>query len=277
MTWSTKTPVVCPRSFVLTYRATIPLSTRSLTHLAELLRGHRARRGTRYRRLDAAGQALLVLAHLRNGDTPARLAVGFGIGTTTAWRYIREAVDLLAATAPTLAQAMVSIAKLAYAIVDGTLIRTDRLTGPEDRRHYAGKHHCHGVNAQVIADPAGRLKWISPALPGSTHDLTAARDHGIIDALTAAQMMTFADKAYQGAGGSVRTPFKRHAQRPPLSRRQKQVNRSHAKIRAIGERAIATLKTWKLLAKLHCCPRRATNLLAAILVLQLVEEQRWPG
>jgi hypothetical protein len=54
---------------VLTYRATIPLSTRSLTHLAGLLRHHRTRRGTRYRRLDVAGQALLVLAHLRNGDT----------------------------------------------------------------------------------------------------------------------------------------------------------------------------------------------------------------
>jgi hypothetical protein len=37
---------------------------------------------------------------------------------------------------------------------------------------------------------------------------------------------------------------------------------------------VATLKCWKLLAKLHCCPQRATALLAAILVLQLIEEQR---
>ncbi len=44
--WPTKTPVVCPRSFVLTYRATIPLSTGSLTHLADLLRAERIRRGT---------------------------------------------------------------------------------------------------------------------------------------------------------------------------------------------------------------------------------------
>ncbi len=53
--------------------------------------------------------------------------------------------------------------------------------------------------------------------------------------------MTFADKAYQGAGGSVRTPFKRHHRRPPLSRNQKEVNRAHAKIRSFGERAVATL------------------------------------
>ncbi|GGM81236.1 hypothetical protein GCM10007977_098300 [Dactylosporangium sucinum] len=30
---------------------------------------------------------------------------------------------------------------------------------------------------------------------------------------------TFADKGYQGAGGTVRTPFKRHRHRPKLSRR----------------------------------------------------------
>jgi DDE superfamily endonuclease/Helix-turn-helix of DDE superfamily endonuclease len=262
---------------VLTYPATIPLSQRSLNHLADLLRAHRTRCGTRYRRLDPGRQALLVLAHLRNGDTPGRLAGGFQISPTTAWRYIREAVDLLAATAPTLTQAMTGIARLAYAILDGTVIRTDRLSGPNDRRYYAGKHRCHGVNAQVIADAAGRLKWVSAALPGSTHDLTAAREHGLVEALTAEEVMTFADKGYQGAGGSIRTPFKRHRRRRRLSRREKAVNRSHAKIRAIGERAIATLKCWKLPAKLHCCPKRATNLLAAILVLQLVEEQRYSG
>jgi hypothetical protein len=93
--------------------------------------------------------------------------------------------------------------------------------------------------------------------------LTAAREHSLIDALTSANVMTFADKAYQGAGGSVWTPFKRQPQRPPLSRRQKQVNRAHARIRALGERAVATLKTWKILTKLRCCPRRATAIVQA--------------
>jgi hypothetical protein len=54
--------------------------------------------------------------------------------------------------------------------------------------------------------------------------------------------MTFADKGYQGARGSVRTPYKQRRFRPKLSRRQKAVNRAHAKIRARGEWAIATLK-----------------------------------
>ncbi len=127
------------------------------------------------------------------------------------------------------------------------------------------------MNVQVIADPAGRLVWASQALPGSTHDLTAARTHDIIDALTSANVMTFADKAYQGAGGTIRTPFKRHRYRPKLSRRLKAVNRSHARVRARGERAVAILKTWKILVKLRCSPCRTTSMVKAILVLHHIE------
>ncbi|MFJ6199564.1 transposase family protein, partial [Micromonospora sp. NPDC092111] len=82
---------------------------------------------------------------------------------------------------------------------------------------------------------------------------------------------------YQGAHGSVRTPFKRRRFRPKLSRRQKAVNRTHAKIRARGERAIATLKTWKILVKLPCCPSRATAIVQAILILHHVEANRYAG
>lgn len=147
----------------------------------------------------------------------------------------------------------------------------------DERPYYSGKHKQHGMNIQLLADPMGRLAWASPALPGAVHDVTAARKIGLIDALTGAGVTTFADKGYQGAGGAIRTPFKRHRHRPWLSRGQRDVNRSHAHIRAIGERAVATLKTWKVLTKLRCCPHRATALVQAILVLQLVEEDRYSG
>jgi DDE superfamily endonuclease len=83
--------------------------------------------------------------------------------------------------------------------------------------------------------------------------------------------MTFADKAYQGARGSIRTPFKRHRSRPKLTALQKKINRAHARIRAIGERANATLKTWKVLTKLRCSPHRATAIVHAILVPHHIE------
>ncbi|MFF2325308.1 transposase family protein [Streptomyces sp. NPDC058103] len=44
--------------------------------------------------LTTGRQALLVLAHLRSGDTYTRLAAGFRVGIATAYRYIHEAVDL---------------------------------------------------------------------------------------------------------------------------------------------------------------------------------------
>jgi DDE superfamily endonuclease len=114
-------------------------------------------------------------------------------------------------------------------------------------------------------------------LPGAVHDLTAARTHAIIEAMTSAKVMTSADKAYQGARDSIRTPFKRHRYRPKLSTWQKQVNRAHARIRAIGERANATLKTWKILTKLRCSPHRATPIVQAILVLYHVENPAYSG
>lgn len=121
--------------------------------------------------------------HLRCGDTYARLATGFRIGIATAYRYIREAVDLLAALAPTLEQAMPAVRKKAYVILDGTVLPVDRIAA--DRPYYSGKKKHHGMNVQVLADPAGRLIWASEALPGATHDLTAARAHGIPAALAA--------------------------------------------------------------------------------------------
>jgi hypothetical protein len=196
---------------VLSYPAAIPLSTRTLNYLAGLIRRHRDQRRSRWRRLDPGRQALLALAHLRNGDTYTRLACGFEIGVSTAWRYVREAIDLLAAACDGLDTAMNRIRRLAYAILNGTLIPIDRVA--DQKPYYSGKHKRHGVNVQVIADAAGRLAWASAALPGSTHDLTAARTHGIIAALSSDDVMTFADKAYQGARGSVRTPFKRHRYR----------------------------------------------------------------
>ena len=43
----------------------------------------------------------------------------------------------------------------AYVVLDGTLIPIDRLAA--DRPFYFGKHRRHGMNLQVIADPAGEI------------------------------------------------------------------------------------------------------------------------
>jgi hypothetical protein len=262
---------------VTSYPAGMTMSNRALIMLSDALRQRRTQRGTRWRRLRAGEQALLVVAHLRKGETYTDLALGFGIGTTTVFRYIREALDVLAALAPTLEQAIDVARRKAFVILDGTLLRIDRvaMSSGRDRPYYSGKHKAHGVNVQVLADPAGRLIWASPALPGARHDMGAATEHGILDVLTAADVSVVADNGYQGAGPTVQVPQRRRrldrdtGRYRRLSRNQKAVNTAQARQRGPGERANAQLKSWKILRRIRSCPTRATELVNAVQALIL--------
>jgi hypothetical protein len=145
------------------------------------------------------------------------------------------------------------------------------MTAKQDRPYYSGKHKCHGLNVQVLADPAGRLIWVSPTLPGSRHDIAAAREHGI----HTAELSALADTGYQGAGPTVRVPQRRRRLDPDtgrdrrLSQNQKDVNTAHARQRGPGERANAELKSWKILRKIRSSPSRGTTLVKAVQTLIL--------
>ena|SRR5690349_695476 len=75
----------------------------------------------------------------------------------------------------------------------------------------APRHH----HVQVLANPAERLIWASPALPDAPHDMGPAREH-VLDALNAAGAQVPADNGYYDAGpmllvrsgdvGSIPTP-----------------------------------------------------------------------
>lgn len=58
--------------------------------------------------------------------------MGFGVSVTTAWRYVDETLELFAAWAPGLREALVGLGEGDYVIVDGTLslfrAATDRAT-----------------------------------------------------------------------------------------------------------------------------------------------------
>ena len=78
---------------MLSYPSGMTVSSRALGVLSDALRAQRNQRATRWRKLSAGRQALLVVAYLRKGETYADLACGFSIGTSTVYRYIREALD----------------------------------------------------------------------------------------------------------------------------------------------------------------------------------------
>jgi hypothetical protein len=145
---------------VLVYPSGVDVSSSALRLLSAKLRQEL---GTRWRRLSVGRQALRTLAHLRNGHPYAQLAAGFGIGTTTAYRYITEAVEVLAALAPTLAEAIRTASSKAFVLLDGTgtLLPIDRIAA--DRPYYLGQ-------AQKARDErAGPRRPLRPtvvALPG---------------------------------------------------------------------------------------------------------------
>lgn len=62
---------------------------------------------------------------MRTHIRPARSR--FGVGIATVYRYITEAVEVLAAVAPDLATAVRTATHKAFVILDGTLLPIDRI------------------------------------------------------------------------------------------------------------------------------------------------------
>ncbi|MFE3584282.1 transposase family protein [Streptomyces vinaceus] len=237
------------------YPSTLDVPYELVEHVSWLLHARRRELGTRWRRLGCFKQALLTLAHLRKNEMFAQVGAGFGVSEATAWRYVGEIIGVLAAWAPGLYEALAGLGEGDFVIADGTLIPTDRIRA--DEPYYSQKHKQHGMNVQVIARPDGTPLWFSRALPGRTHDLTAARAHGIAQACLTRQILVLADRACQGAGATVRTPYYHHKIQPA---HYQQSNRDHTRLRAPGERAYTQLKPWRILRR----ARRSTNKIGSI-------------
>lgn len=242
------------------YRAPLDVPYKLFEQVAWLLHEHRQARHTCRRKLGCFKQALLTLVHLRKNETFSHLGAGFGISQATAWRYVDETLDVLADWAPGLHAAFTGLGAGDHVLVDGTLTPIDRIAA--DEPYYSIKHRKHGMNVQVIARPDGTPLWFSRATPGRTHGLTAARAHGIVQTCLTRQILVLADRAYQGAGATFRTPYYHHREQPE---HYQQFNRDHTRLRAPGERAFAQLKSWRLPRRARCSTRRISTIVHTLL------------
>ncbi|GAA2922612.1 hypothetical protein GCM10010518_06770 [Kitasatospora cinereorecta] len=101
------------------------------------------------------------------------------------------------------------------------------------------------------------LLALSPALPGRSHDLTAARTHRIIRICERQGVPILADLAYQGGGPWVTTGIKRRP-RHDLTPTAQTLNRALSCTRAPVERGVARLKCWRIFRHARCSPNTAT-------------------
>ena len=157
---------------VLSYRVMLDVPRELILFVSGLLAERRREIGTRKgtRKLGCYRQALFALAWFRDkGDIP-RLGAGSGLAQSTAYRYLDEVIDVLAACAPGLREALErALAEgTPYVILDGKIVDTDRCREKTLSRKglvidlwFAGKTRDFGGNIQAVFYPGGRCGFLT--------------------------------------------------------------------------------------------------------------------
>lgn len=274
---------------MIPYRAILDVPRALAQYVGKLLKAERRERGTRRdsRVLTCFQQAVFGLRWFRqNVDVPA-LSRDHGISRATGYRYLDEVIEVLAAQAPELHDALGKATQdgVTHLILDGKLFSTDRLgeqttsvAGAQIDAWYSGKHREPGANVQALIEPDGFPLWLSEAEPGSTHDITAARAH-ILGALYWAyshlDLPTLADAGYNGTGIGVFTPVKQPRGGQVLDVDTRTYNALLRGLRCLGERGFALLTgRWRALRHITTSPRKIGDITRAALVLTHFEHGR---
>lgn len=263
------------------HQVRLPLSKRTIDLVASLIRRRRNQMRSPWRKAEPGKQAVIVLAVLRHDQRLADMAGGNQVGESTVRRWVKEVVKLLAARAPRLDRALQKTARSGGVVVllDGTLIRTRRRTGKDDRKNYSGKHKAHGLLFLALTDEKGNLIWICAAKPGRSSEITTARRNKITEHLREAGLGALADLGFAGLDDKpdddpVIITGRKATRNHKLTAAEKEANRLVSRERAADEHGFANLKNWRILTKLRTDTRQATTLLRALLVLANSEVQR---
>lgn len=130
----------------------------------------------------------------------------------------------------------------AIALVDGTLWPCWSWAG-EDAL-WSGKHKTTGHGSLVVTTLSGRVTFVSAPVTGNRHDMTKLTGTDAETILKAAGGV-FGDKGFIGTD-YITTPIRKPTYRDLLDWEQ-QWNTRVSSYRAAVERAIANLKTWRIL------------------------------
>jgi len=156
------------------------------------------------------------------------------------------------------------------AIVDATEQRVERSHHYQTQKaHYSGKKKAHTRKTHVIVNEHGRIRDVSPSVPGSVHDATLLRQSKAADRIPP-DVSAMGDSGYQGiqddmSERSVALPY-RASRGHPLTPEQKLHNHEISRIRIVVENTIAELKHFRSLVDVfhHAVARYDSVILAIV-------------
>ena len=276
---------------MVTYPAMLDVPRELVVFVANVVAANRRALGTRRRTraLTCWSQALFCLVWFRERRDVALTGRGFGISQATAYRYLDEAIGVLAAHAPELSEALERVATdgWSHVVLDGKVVATDRLTSTKTSKKgktidawYSGKTGAFGGNIQAVMRPDGFPIWVSDVAPGSEHDISCARTNALPALYAAAATLnlpTLADAGYAGAGIGVHTPVKQPADGTELDVDTRTYNTLLRALRCLGERGFALLACrWRTLQHVTVSPSKIGRIAQAALVLTHFEHSYSP-
>lgn len=192
--------------------------------------------------------ALVVALH-RHNLTQDLAGALFNVSQATVSRRWDLLRPLIAAELTALIPDPAQITGTSTVLIDGTLAPTWDWKAAEGM--YSGKHETTGFNLQLAATPAGHIAAVGPVpVPGARHDAHAYYAGGLYDLVIGSDGI-LGDKGYQ-AHADI-SPTKKPSG-GELTEQHKANNTVIESVRAAVERAVAHLKTWRMLQSRYCAP-----------------------
>jgi hypothetical protein len=203
------------------------------------------KRSGRPRELTLPEAIIVACGYERNNITEEIWAEIFDVDQTTISRYITfltPLIDRATGEFRPAAEEAAEATRDAIALVDGTLWPCWSWSG--NRELWAGKYKATGHGSLIITNLEGRIIFVSEPVTGNRHDMAKLKDSECEMILKAAGGV-FGDKGFIGTG-YITTPVRKPENRE-LYLREHEYNNQVSSFRAPVERAIANLKTWRIL------------------------------
>ena len=213
--------------------------------VGELLETPWDKRTGRPRELTLREALAVASGYARNNMTEEVWADIFDVDQSTISRCITALTPLIAeATAefrPS-AEDAAEATRDAVALVDGTLWPCWSWAG--ERELWTGKYKTTGHGSLIVTTLSGRVTFVADPVPGNQHDMAKLKE-SVCETILKAAGGVFGDKGFIGTD-YITTPI-RKPQARDLYLREHDHNNQVSSFRAPVERAVANLKTWRIL------------------------------